>query len=58
MGKYSSIKNHMLKEKYRDGSGIVLPGDIIEIQNIQKEAEFYSIQVSPYPWVVLPVEIF
>ena len=38
----------MLKEKYRDGSGIVLPGDIIQIQNIQKEAEFYSIQVSPH----------
>ena len=49
MGRDPRIKTYMLKEKYRDGSGIVLPVDIIQIQNIQKEAEFYSIQVSPYP---------
>ena len=30
---------------FRDGSGIVLPTDVLQIQNIQKEAEFYSIQV-------------
>ena len=49
MGRDLRLQTHMLKEKYRDGSGIVLPVDIIQIQNIQKEAEFYSIQVSPYP---------
>merc|ERR1711990_904455 len=40
---------HFILNYLRDGSGIVLPVDIIQIQNIQKEAEFYSIQVSPYP---------
>jgi len=35
---------HFILNYLRDGSGIVLPVDIIQIQNIQKEAEFYSIQ--------------